>query len=563
MSGSADIFDFLNDVWDLLPEEDRLRFGELWKAYEQTYGDVWMKLLESGLASNIDTIPLHNNIRWLKHTFDESTSVDRVVTYRGNQDLSKGLNLSVRYLFRFAVNEGDSVEVDLRGSNPSLTRNVEIVEKINQAAGFKFATLEESGALLRLKSNVAGENSTIEFLPASDPDADAIGLILGVNTDDLPILLPDFRYAYQLQDRLLTHIPVLQDRIHDDQVTYELKENEDFTIEMGSGVISFREPPPVSEFWAKDNLFNYETPYNNFGYLLDLYDRNTEAYLKAIKGLWFAFWTGPRPENIRRSIYLLFGLPTASGSGTVTGLTTTEITLTYDNGKTETFQIPSELTPEVELGDTVSRFQPLVSGINVYDKVNSPGFLAREVGVAGVYPFLTEKASLGYDPSTDEQRALKLVEQNTYLPQIDVNAFISQDIRLSNVKTFLKNIQPKSRTFLFQVLVGKFSDPISLSEHLGQDVSFDVTPNLDSNPWNTASQDLRDSGEDTLDSGLQLDSDGFTLWESLDIEVNYGGGVPLYLLDEGNFTSPSNDVSVDEGSFTDLFTGVALDSGAF
>ena len=111
---SDDIFGFLNDVWDLLPGEDRVRFGELWKAYEQSYGAIWMKMMDSSLASNIDHIPLYNNQRWLKHLFDATTEVDRAAAFTTNQDVSQGINLTLRYLIKFSVDGGAPVEVDLR-----------------------------------------------------------------------------------------------------------------------------------------------------------------------------------------------------------------------------------------------------------------------------------------------------------------------------------------------------------------------------------------------------------------------------------------------------------------
>lgn len=479
---STDLFDFLNDVWGLLPETDRLRFGELWKSYEQTYSSVWTKLLESNLASNIDYVPLYNNERWLKHSFDESTEVSLRATLRGNQDLSKSLNLSVRHLLSFSIDGGSPITVDLRGENPSATRGTEIVSKINAAAGFAFASLEEGGALLRLRSATSGSQSRIEIITSSPSEYDAVAVILGLDPLVLPLQYPKFRFAFALSNKKIVGIPSLQDRIHDDEVVSRLKENIDYMIEFGSGIISFKDPPQVNSYWAKDNQVNFETPYNNFGYLLDIYDRNSPSYLKAIKGLWFAFWTGPRPENIRRSIYLLFGLPTASQSGVVRSVTPTEIVLEYATGGTETFTIPIDLVAEVAAGDEVTRFQPLVSGINVYDKLNAPGFLEREVGRPGVVQFLTEGAVRGTGPDTDETIALKLVEQNTYLPQIDVNAFIRPDISLSNVKTFLRNIQPKSRTFLFQVVVGTFNEQLPMYERMSQEIAFSVEPNLDYNP---------------------------------------------------------------------------------
>ena len=516
---AIDIFDFLNDVWDLLPESDRQKFGELWKGYEQTYADVWTKLLESNLASSIDFVPRNNNQRWLKHAFDASTEVRRAATYRGVQDLSRGVDLSQRHILRVSINGASAISIDLRSGDLSRTAAKDIVSRINLAVGFPFAVLEENGALIRLTSNIAGPASSIELLAGQEAETDATPVVLGPQTTDLPILLPKFPYSYRLQDRAIVSIPSLQDRIHEEQIESKLTQSVDYVIEPGAGIISFSEQPGGAVYWGKDNLLNLETPYNNFGYLLDIYDSNSESYLKAIRGLWFAFWTGPRPENIRRSLYLLFGLPTASNDGTVVSVSGDSISLRYADGSTETFPVPTGLSAEVFEGEAVSRFQPLVSGIRVYDKLNSPGFLNREIGRAAVSQFLTRGASRGLSASTDESRAIKLLEQNTYLPQIDVNAFVRSDIKLSNVKTFLRNIQPKSRTFLFQILVGTFNDRVSASERVSQLLSLSPNWNLDSNFTLWSSQEDLALSEESPNTGHGLDTESLTARERVQILV--------------------------------------------
>jgi hypothetical protein len=258
---------------------------------------------------------------------------------------------------------------------------------------------------------------------------------------------------------------------------------------------------------------------------MDFYDKNTDAYLKAVQGLWFAYWTGPRPENIRRALYLLFGLPTASETGTVTTVTTTQIILTYEDLSTEIFDIPVDLVAIVVEGQAVTRFQPLVDGIVVLDKVNKKGFVETEMGRYGLSQFLTEKATRGIGPDTDETKALKTVEENTYLPQINVNAFISENINLGNIKTFLRNIQPKSRTFLFQVLVGTFVDRLELDEKIAINVAFTVTPNLDSNMNTDAQQSDLDDAEVNDATGIILDSEGMALSDKIDIEVYHFGSL--------------------------------------
>lgn len=528
------IFDYLNDVWDLLPDQDRVRFGETWKGYEQSYGAVWMQQFDSDLANTITNLPLYNILRWEQYRFDASTEVTTAASYTSPQDFSLPIDLSSRYLINLSVDGAPAVQIDLRGIVPTATKLPEIIARINNILGAPIASSIDAGLVLKLTSTTAGPTSSLEFFPASVPAQDASGIVLGLDPSLLPLTYPQFPYQFQLTDLAITPlapvpnivgIPILQDTIHDNLITVQLIQNVDFAVAFGTGVISFASPPPTL-MWAKDTLVNYETPYNNFGYLMELYDKNLPGYLKAVQGLWFAFWQGPRPEYIRRSLYLLFGLPTASKPGTVTTVTNTTITLTYTDTTTESFTIPNNLVAIVVQGQTVEQYQPLVSGIQVFDKVNYPGFLRLEIGYPAVQPFLTQFATRGTGPNTDETKALTLLESNTYLPQIDVSAFISPLINVSNVTTFLKNIQPRSRTYLLQILVGVFNDPVPLFDEglttvpgagypngipaLGLDISFDATPNVD---WNNNTMgDLDDTwSEAEADpyTGLILDDDVF------------------------------------------------------
>lgn len=515
------IFDYLNDVWDLLPESDRVIFGETWKAYEQTYGYTWMQQFEIDLANTITNLPLYNIKRWLQHEFDSTTQLNLAATFTSSMSIAPSVDLEDRYLIKFSIDGETPIEVDLQGSVPATTYLFEIVNKINVAQGATVAFAIDSNQLLEIKSSTQGPTSSIEFFPASDPTKDASAIVLGLDpVSQLPLKFPTFPYAYQLGETDIVHIPTLQNTIHYGQITTLLTENVDFQIEFGTGIIIFAEIPPQF-MWAPDTLCNLETPYNNFGYLMGIYDTNTTDYLKEVKGLWYAYWTGPRPENIKTCLYLLFGLPTASEDGTVTAVTDTTISLAYTDATTETFNIPPNLTAIVVAGQAVTQFQPLVSGINVYDKINYPGFLAAEAGRPAVQPFLTQFATRGSNPDTDESMALNILEETTYLPQINVNAFISPTINVTNVQTFLRSIQPKSRTYLLQILIGLFQDLLFLSDEgatplttdnwpngqpaLGLNISFDATYNIDWNLNTMGNQSTWDEAEDNPYTYLTLD----------------------------------------------------------
>jgi hypothetical protein len=593
IANSVDLFDYLNDIWDLLPESDRFIFGETWKAYEQTYGNAWMKLMERRLSVNVNNCPLYSDYRWITYTFDSTTVLEIAAAYQSTQDFSVPLDLHAAFLVLISVNGAAPIQVNLQGANAFATKSSEIVAKLNTAFNFPFASTTDNGAILNLLSNIQGPTSSITFYPVGSvfqtaninanqseivvtdtsqmtvgmnvvgqyieegttiqevvdathviltndvtlsegtaavalrfsPAAllptDATILVFGLAIADLPLTTPEFPYAYSLEDTTVVGIPILQDMIHPELVTTSLAQDVDFTIGFGSGIIAFKAPPPAS-MWAPDTLKNQEIPYKNFGYLMGIYAPNTPQYLKAVRGLWYAFWTGPKPTNIETSLYLLFGLPTASQAGTVTLASQTQIVLLYGDGTTETFPVPPGLVPIVDVQEQVARFQPLVSGIRVYDKVNSPGFLAREVGRPGVEPFLTQYATRGPGPNTDETMALTLLEQNTYIPQIDVYAFISNNISLDNIDTFLKNIQPRSRTYLLEIVAAQLLDQLSFYDEADFDITIDVTPTLDMNP-NTLAQesDLIDA-ETNPDSGIVLDCDGFTTFDLIDVAVYQG-----------------------------------------
>jgi hypothetical protein len=513
------MFGYLNDFYDLLPEDDSNSFAEVWQAYVRIYGDFWAQTIDRDASTSIQYMPLYNTQRWRPYELDSTTAVAFSATYQTLTDLSQGVNLVTKYLFRFAIDGGSPIQVNLQGYNPASTLPTEIVATINAAAGFTFAKLVLGNSLILLTSSTSGPNSSIQFLQATSLPADAGSLITGLDLiDNASLTFPTFPYTYQLGDTAIASIPALQDKIHDELVAVSLTEGANYSIQLGTGIISFAATPPAI-VWAKNTLVNYEVPYNNFGYLMNIYDSNTAQYQETVQGLWYAFWTGPRPENIRRSLYLLFGLPVAGRVGTVTSQNSTTITLTYTDTTTETFNIPSQLVSIVTNGEAVTQFQPLVSGISVLDKISQPGWVATDIGRYGIQYLLTENATRGLDPNTDESRALKTIEQNAYLPQIDVNAFAGSNVNLANVKSFLGNMQPKSRTFLFQVLVATLQEQLTIEEAFALGITIDVTSNTDSNPNTWAQEsDLTDAETDPA-TGICLDTEVIKMVETALINV--------------------------------------------
>ena len=302
-------FEFLNSVWEQLPEADRDRMAELWQGYEQIVAAAYQKLLEVNLNIAVSDLQPWSTERWLPYSFNSSNFVSRPAIYTSNQDLSVGMNLTVKHLLKFRVDGGSSFEVDIRGYNPAITTIDEIIRKINGSAGFQFASGAYENSMIRLSSRTIGENSSIEILKTSDPAKNACEFVLGIDPDFLPQVFPKYRYPYTIPYALVSTIPEFRDAVRDESVTSLLLETTDYVVEEG-GIVNFKAPPPEM-LWAERTQVNNENPWYNYGFLTEIYQKNSPRYVGVIQGLWFALWNGPTPYNIRISLYLLFGLPTA------------------------------------------------------------------------------------------------------------------------------------------------------------------------------------------------------------------------------------------------------------
>jgi len=513
---STHYLDFLGTVWSSLPEEDQARLGEFWEGLEQVFASVYQKYLEDNLNSVNQTLQAFSTERWLPYTFDSATALSKPATYASTQDISLGINLTSRYLLNIQVNDSPAVEVDCRGVTPGLTTIGEIVAKLNLAHRFTFAKTLFSDSVVQLTAPVVSGSSKMKILATSNPAANAAEFILGVDDSQLPLVLPKFPLLFQSSYPLLASIPELQDAIRDESVTMLLAEGVDYEIQLPS-IIALKKTPPAA-MWARRSLFDQENPWNNFGYLIDVYQKNSPRYVSVIQGLWYAFWNGPKPENVLRSLHLLLGLPTVKAAGIVTAVSPTSIQTTSLTGVVDTFVVPPNLSPVVIFGQSVAQFDPLVSGIVVFDKINKPGFIESEVGRTGIQRFLLDGASRGIG-DTDETRAMTLLEENCFLPQISVDAFINPDVNLGNVKTFLDAIKPLNKAYIFQVSTGNILEQQVFGEYLSELVSVDLTGSIDSNQTSDMLEaDLLDY-ESNENSGLNLDPNGVLFQETLSIDV--------------------------------------------
>jgi hypothetical protein len=520
---SRQYLEYLGTVWDSLSDDDKQRMGETWEAYEQIAASIAQKYLEDELNLTLQDLQENTTERWLPYAFNSTNFLSRQATILSTQEISSGVNLSEKRRLRFTIDGASTFEVDVQGKDPFRSTIQEVLDTLNlataqlyQGSGVVFAAGEFENTVIRLTSPTSGVNSSIELLPTLNPLLNASDILLGIYTTDLPKVFPEFRYAFTGPYKTIRSVPLLQDAVRDESITISLVEGIDYVVEDG-GILNFSELPPVA-LWARRTMMDEETPWNNFGYFMDIYQKNSGQYVGVLQGLWYAFWNGPRPINVKRSLYLLFGLPTAPGPGTISALSSNLVELTLDAGTVVYYTVPGGLEPLQVVGERVEKFDPLVTGIEVFDKVNYPGFIESEVGITGIKRFMLDEASLD-----DTTKAMRMLEEHTFLPQISVNAFVNQSINLKNVKTFLNTVKPKASAYLFQIILGAFKDLLAARDRIAYEPDIDLTPSLDLNEttWQKPSTLLL---YETVDNpSLGMDLDGVAPGDRLEIEVRSNG----------------------------------------
>jgi hypothetical protein len=359
-------------------------------------------------------------------------------------------------------------------------------------------------------------------------------------------------------DQKIVSIPVLQDRITDPAVV--LYEGVDYVV--SGGRLGFRAMPPFNTlgpqerrfpiFWAEKTYVDNQTPYRNYGVLINFFRVNSDAYVSALRGLLYAFWTGSTNENLVRGIQILLGLPYApragtiisevrttrkivvapgdavlatttawtfaaggftsddvgrqiivSGTGVVDGTflitqvddTTAAITAT-DQPANYTFTgaevvtvsgglatlvlrndrqqdipitIPLGVSPTVSVGDTVTAFQPLSTGVQIIDKVTEPDFITTRVGIGGIARFFVPGIT-----AEEVTMALVFMREHLFLPLISVSA-VQGIVNVPEIQHFLDELKPAWTEYIFG-FQDEFEESMSFGEAL---MDSDITPTID------------------------------------------------------------------------------------
>jgi hypothetical protein len=182
-----------------------------------------------------------------------------------------------------------------------------------------------------------------------------------------------FPYAITLTDDV-SSIPTMQDLI----IEPTILRRENVHYQIGTNKISFNATLPTTRtvdgptMWAEETLLDEQTVYRNFGVLIDFFRESSQSYLNAVRGLWYAFWTGSTHENLLRGLHILIGLPFATEPSTVTAITTRET-------KVLDVSASADLSTDF-VRDLLSAGAESITATDTIDLPDDPGFTSADIG---------------------------------------------------------------------------------------------------------------------------------------------------------------------------------------
>lgn len=331
-----------------------------------------------------------------------------------------------------------------------------------------------------------------QALPNALPiDASLLGVYLS-NSLYSVFLTGVLRHKYTPVDPLVVDVPLLQEMIVATDNTQVLRRNVDYFLESFRGLPCIRfiaatplDPPDSLDVWqgvSPPNLLWAEYTYldnrpvieSNFGIpaeftLADLSQLPSNVdYLSSVQGLWYAYFNGPTIFSLRAGTQILLGLPFAEVAGTIVEIrsdfsATTGSILVQDAANTaivRQYTYPVSLTLAVNpatgvpfvVGDSVPQFQPLVTGVEVLDWINSPtwygGYLEQGdfYEVEKFFKFLVRVSSEAFNLSAllFVQNFIKLIKPTYTYP-----LFVVQEQIGNTEVSVAEEMVPTGTLFLF------------------------------------------------------------------------------------------------------------------
>lgn len=158
-----------------------------------------------------------------------------------------------------------------------------------------------------------------------------------------------------------------------DLPTRVLAPNRDYLIHDGKLYLS----EVFADGWLKDVRIDLQTPYNNFGYLIDFRPTGIPAdtYTDLLKAVWAAYVGGPRHHVMENFGRIMLGSPIARVPGVVIAVGSNTVDIRGDDNVVRRFTLT--MPPAVTVNQRVDRFTALGAGLRILDDVSEPDWYRR------------------------------------------------------------------------------------------------------------------------------------------------------------------------------------------
>lgn len=252
-----------------------------------------------------------------------------------------------------------------------------LVEPLAVGTGVPFSFLEsDKPALVIVNGNILREGTGTDAYQVQGSTI-RFGLALPVGTV-IFVRAEKFQWTYRVStpewNPEIVWVASIQDGV--DAPTITLLPNTDFIIYEGALYLN----QVFEKGWLKDVKIDLQTPYNNFGYLIDFRMPNSPTYVDLLKSLWAAYVGGPRHYVMQNFGRIMLGAPPAQYAGIVQAVSTVGSTSTVDilgdDGVMRRFTV-SNMPVAVAPQERVDRFTALGAGLNVIDHITEPDWYLR------------------------------------------------------------------------------------------------------------------------------------------------------------------------------------------
>jgi len=284
------------------------------------------------------------------------------------------------------------------------------------------------------------------------------------------------------------------------------------------GKLWLRDAPTRDKMWAPRAHEDLRHVQSMYGPLTGFTQENSSAgYLGRVQGTWFALTSGPAIENIRTGVHMAIGLPAARFAGVVSEIgkeyndlgviLARYLIISSGTTKTKYYIDPSMYGVDwsVSIGQSVSAFEPLTNGVEVYDTDTDNDW----------------PALFNMDPLSPERF-------NAFGVFVDTQS-INSESSIVDALIFALKAKPNIAKLIFRMISKEGSEDIKIEDG-GEIASVATLCDHLAFEYGDPGPDLPlklDSGH-KLDQGKKLDSNSiFSSYPKLDIGLHLDAGLTL------------------------------------